>query len=182
MKLTPTRLPDVMLIEPRIFEDQRGYFMETWRESVFRDAGIAARFVQENESRSTRGVLRGLHYQVRQPQGKLVRAVTGAVYVVTVDLRHGSATRGDWVGVDLSADNKRLLWVPPGFAHGFFVKSETATYVYKCTDYYAPEHERCIRWDDSDLAIDWPIPAGEAPILSTKDAAGSLFRDVESAP
>ena len=161
MKFTPMRIPDLVLVEPRVFLEERGFFMETWQARAFAEAGLDLRFVQDNHSRSRQGVLRGLHYQVRQTQGKLVRVVQGEVYDVAVDLRRGSPTLGQWVGVTLSAENKRQLWVPPGFAHGFYVTSEDAEFVYKCTDFYAPEHERSLRWDDPALAIDWPLVDGK---------------------
>lgn len=177
MKFLPTRIPDVVVIEPAVFGDERGFFMETWHAAKFTEAGIDARFVQDNHSKSAHGILRGLHYQLQQTQGKLVRVIAGEVYDVAVDLRRGSATFGQWVGETLSADNKRMLWVPPGFAHGFYVTSESAEFVYKCTDFYAPQHEQALRWDDPDLAIAWPLADGQSPILSNKDANGSLFRD-----
>lgn len=179
MKFTPMRIPDLVLVEPRVFLEERGFFMETWQARAFAEAGLDLRFVQDNHSRSRQGVLRGLHYQVRQTQGKLVRVVHGTVYDVAVDLRRGSPTLGQWVGVTLSAENKRQLWVPPGFAHGFYVTSEDAEFVYKCTDFYAPEHERSLRWDDPALAIDWPLVDGKAPLLSAKDAAGVAFAEAE---
>ncbi|MEZ4396739.1 MAG: dTDP-4-dehydrorhamnose 3,5-epimerase [Candidatus Krumholzibacteriia bacterium] len=179
MKFTPMRIPDLVLVEPRVFLEERGFFMETWQARAFAEAGLDLRFVQDNHSRSRQGVLRGLHYQVRQTQGKLVRVVHGEVYDVAVDLRRGSPTLGQWVGVTLSAENKRQLWVPPGFAHGFYVTSEDAEFVYKCTDFYAPEHERSLRWDDPALAIDWPLVDGKAPLLSAKDAAGVAFAEAE---
>jgi dTDP-4-dehydrorhamnose 3,5-epimerase len=175
--VTPTAIPDVLVIEPKVFGDARGFFLESWNAQAFAAAGIPAAFVQDNHSRSPRGVLRGLHYQIRQPQGKLVRVVAGEVFDVAVDLRRASPTFGRWVGERLSAENKRLLWIPPGFGHGFLVLSETADFLYKTTDYYAPEHERVIAWNDPDLAIKWPI-AG-TPTLSGRDAAGARFRDAE---
>lgn len=179
MHLTQTAVPDVLLIEPRVFGDARGFFMETWNARTFAEAGLDLQFVQDNHSRSAAGTLRGLHYQIRQPQGKLVRVTVGEVFDVAVDLRRGSASFGRWVGERLSAENKRMLWVPPGFAHGFLVLSEAAEFQYKCTDFYAPEHERCIRWDDPDLAIDWPLPGGREPLVSEKDAAGVPFARAE---
>lgn len=172
MKFLPTDVEGVYVCEPRILGDERGYFLETWRESLFAEAGIADTFVQDNQSSSGRGVLRGLHYQIRQPQGKLVRVISGRVFDVAVDLRRSSATFGRWTGAELSAENHRQMWVPPGCAHGFYVLSDTAEFVYKCTDYYAPEHERVIRWDDPEIGIAWPLPAGSAPILSDKDRGG----------
>lgn len=177
MRFVPTRIPEVVLIEPQVFGDQRGFFMETWHARKFAAAGLDLVFVQDNHSKSGQGTLRGLHYQIAQPQGKLVRVVSGEVFDVAVDLRQGSPTFGQWVGEFLSADNKRMLWVPPGFAHGFYVTSESAEFTYKCTDFYTPEHERCIRWDDPDLAIAWPLLSGELPLLSPKDATGTPFRE-----
>ena len=177
MKATRLAIPDVVLIEPRVFGDERGFFMESFNQRAFNEAtGTDHPFVQDNHSRSSRGVLRGLHYQIRQPQGKLVRVTSGAVFDVAVDLRTSSPTFGQWVGAELSADNHRQLWVPPGFAHGFLVLSNSADFLYKTTDYYAPEHERSLAWDDPDLAIAWP-EVGAAPTLSAKDAvAPSLAR------
>lgn len=179
MQFTPTAIPDVILVEPRVFDEERGFFMETWQARRFAAAGLDLHFVQDNHSRSAQGVLRGLHYQVQQTQGKLVRVVAGEVFDVAVDLRRGSPTLGRWVGVTLSAANKRQLWIPPGFAHGFYVTSETAEFLYKCTDFYAPEHERSLRWDDPQLAIAWPLVGGAAPTLSAKDAAGVPFAEAE---
>ncbi len=179
MKITPTAVPDVKIIEPRVLGDARGYFMETWRESLFREAGIDAPFCQDNQSSSARGVLRGLHYQVRRPQGKLVRVIRGRVFDVAVDLRRSSPTFGRWAGAELSDENHRQLWVPPGFGHGFYVLSDLAEFVYKCTDYYAPEHERVIRWDDPDLGITWPLLPGVETVLSDKDRAGAAFADAD---
>lgn len=182
MRFLPTVIPDVIVIEPEVFGDARGFFMETWHAEKFAAAGLDLRFVQDNHSRSARGILRGLHYQLHQPQGKLVRVVQGEVFDVAVDLRRSSPTFGRWVGQHLSADNRRQMWVPPGFAHGFYVLSESADFVYKCTEFYAPQHERCIRWDDAELAITWPLPGGEAPRLSAKDAAGVAWREAEVFP
>lgn len=179
MEVIPTAIPDVLLIRPRVFSDDRGFFMETWQRRRFAESCADYDFVQDNHSRSSRGTLRGLHYQIRQVQGKLVRATVGEVFDVAVDIRRGSPTFGRWVGEYLSADNKHQLWVPPGFAHGFYVTTDMAEVQYKCTDYYAPEHERCIRWDDPDLAIEWPIAPGAAPVLSAKDAAGRRLGDAE---
>ncbi|WP_198970426.1 dTDP-4-dehydrorhamnose 3,5-epimerase [Xylophilus sp. ASV27] len=181
MNIVPTSLPEVLLLEPRLFGDARGFFFESYNESLFQAAtGLNVRFVQDNHSRSARGVLRGLHYQIRQPQGKLVRVVRGAVFDVAVDLRRSSPHFGKWVGYELSEDNHRQLWVPPGFAHGFLVLSESAEFLYKTTDYYAPAHERCIAWDDPSLGIQWP--AGTSPRLSAKDAAGVKFELAEVYP
>ncbi len=180
MNVIQTVIPEVKIIEPRVFGDDRGFFFESYNEHTFNAAvGDEVRFVQDNHSLSARGVLRGLHFQIQQPQGKLVRVVSGEVYDVAVDLRRGSATCGRWVGVNLSAENKRQLWVPEGFAHGFLVLSETAQFLYKTTDFYAPEHERCIAWNDPELAIDWPLSDGETPIVSAKDAQGCAFKDAE---
>lgn len=171
MRVSPSRIPEVLVIEPRVFGDDRGFFFESFNQNVFRAAtGLDVSFVQDNHSKSAKGVLRGLHYQIQQPQGKLVRVVQGEVFDVAVDLRKGSESFGQWVGVHLSADNKKQFWVPAGFAHGFVVLSETAEFLYKTTEYYAPQHERCIRWDDPSIAIDWPIK--ESPILSEKDQLG----------
>jgi len=178
MKATPLAIPDVILIEPKVFGDERGFFFESFNQAQFEQAiGKSVQFVQDNHSRSARNVLRGLHYQIQQPQGKLVRVVQGEVFDVAVDLRKNSPTFGQWVGEILSADNKRQLWIPEGFAHGFVVLSETAEFLYKTTDYYAPAHERCILWNDATLAIQWP--AGIQPILSAKDAQGKAFVDAE---
>jgi dTDP-4-dehydrorhamnose 3,5-epimerase len=178
MKFLPTRLPGVVLIEPEMHGDQRGFFMETWHARKFAAAGIDATFVQDNHSRSTQGTLRGLHLQVRQPQGKLIRVVAGEIFDVAVDLRRDSPTFRRWVGFTLSAANRHQLWVPPGFAHGFYTLSAIAEIIYKCTDFYAPEHERTLRWDDPELAIHWPLTADRPPILSAKDAAGITLRDL----
>ncbi|MBK6869274.1 MAG: dTDP-4-dehydrorhamnose 3,5-epimerase [Burkholderiales bacterium] len=175
MQVIPTAIDGVLILEPRVFGDARGFFMESYNRSAFAQAtGLDIDFVQDNHSRSRRGVLRGLHYQVRQPQGKLVRVSQGAVFDVAVDIRQGSPSFGRWVGVELSADNQRQLWVPAGMAHGFLVLSESADFLYKTTDYYAPEHERCIAWDDPAIGIDWPLAAHgiAAPLLSDKDRAG----------
>ena len=177
MKIGPTTLPGVMLIEPRVFGDDRGFFFESFNQRVFMEnTGVAPSFVQDNHSRSARNVLRGLHYQIKQPQGKLVRVTAGEVFDVAVDIRRGSPTFGRWFGHVLSAENKKQLWIPPDFAHGFLVLSEFAEFLYKTTDYWAPEHERCIRWDDPALAIDWPLNHG-SPILSAKDASGLSLAD-----
>ncbi|MFP5424145.1 MAG: dTDP-4-dehydrorhamnose 3,5-epimerase [Gammaproteobacteria bacterium] len=181
MHVIATSIPDLLLLEPRVFGDDRGFFFESFNMRSFEKAtGLEREFVQDNHSRSIHGVLRGLHYQIERPQGKLVRVTTGAVFDVAVDLRRNSTTFGKWVGAILSAENKRQLWVPEGFAHGFLVLSEYAESLYKTTDYYAPEHERCIRWDDPTLAIDWPLE--DAPQLSAKDQAGLSFADAEVFP
>lgn len=175
MKTTPTAIPDVLIIEPRVFGDARGFFFESYNKKAFAQAtGLDVEFVQDNHSRSARGVLRGLHYQIEQPQGKLVRVVRGAVFDVAVDLRTWSATFGQWVGAELSEENQRQMWVPPGFAHGFLTLSESADFLYKTTDYYAPQFECCIAWDDPALAIAWPL-AGQVPQVSAKDQAGVLL-------
>ena len=178
MKITPTAIADVLIVEPQVFADERGFFFESFNERAFAQAtGIQAKFVQDNHSRSVKNTLRGLHYQVRQAQGKLVRAVAGEVFDVVVDLRRGSPTFGQWVGNHLSAENKKMMWIPPGLAHGFAVLSEYADFLYKTTDYWAPEHERTILWSDPDLAIAWPL-AGE-PILAAKDRAGKRLSEAE---
>lgn len=180
MRFTPTSIPDVLVVEPQLFGDHRGFFMETWHRGKFAAAGVSADFVQDNHSRSVRGILRGLHYQLRRPQGKLVRVVAGEVADVAVDLRRSSRTFGRHVVVRLDAERHQQLWIPPGFAHGFCVLSDTADLVYKCTDFYDPDDEHTLRWDDPDLAIAWPLPAGVAPVLSAKDAAGASFRSADS--
>jgi dTDP-4-dehydrorhamnose 3,5-epimerase len=181
VKVTPTAIADVLLIEPRVFGDARGFFFESFNQKAFEQAvGRPARFVQDNHSSSVRGVLRGLHYQIRQPQGKLVRVISGEVYDVAVDLRQGSPTFGRWVGEVLSEDNKRLLWLPPGFAHGFLVLSAMADFLYLATDFYAPEHERTIAWNDPELNISWPLQA--EPVLSDKDRGAKSFREAEVYP
>lgn len=175
MKVTPTAIPDVLVIEPRVFSDTRGFFMESFNQRAFdQSIGRHEEFVQDNHSRSVKGVLRGLHYQHKNPQGKLVRLARGAAYDVAVDLRKSSATFGQWVGVELSEENGKQLWVPEGFAHGFLVVSESADFLYKTTGYYMPDDEHCIRWDDPGLGIEWP-DIGEAPILSAKDRSGLDF-------
>jgi dTDP-4-dehydrorhamnose 3,5-epimerase len=181
MKVIASELPEVLILEPRVFGDERGFFYESFNARAFKQAtGRTCEFVQDNHSRSQRGVLRGLHYQLQQAQGKLVRVTAGVVYDVAVDIRRSSPTFGRWVGVHLSAENKRQLWLPEGFAHGFLVLSEYAEFLYKTTDYYAPAHERCIRWDDPSLAIDWPLDS--APQLSAKDQAGLSLADAELFP
>lgn len=181
MKILSTAIPDVVLIEPKVFGDDRGFFLESFNQRAFNDAtGTAFSFVQDNHSRSVYGVLRGLHYQIHQPQGKLVRVVRGTVFDVALDLRKSSPTFGRWVGEELSESNRRQLWVPPGFAHGFVVLSNEAEFLYKTTDYYAPEHERCIAWNDPVLAIDWRLR--QPPTLSAKDALGASFATAELFP
>ena len=177
MKVQATEIPDVLIIEPAVFGDERGFFMESFNAREMRRIGIDAEFVQDNHSRSQRNVLRGLHYQISQPQGKLVRVVSGAVFDVAVDMRRESPTFGKWAGVELSAENKRLFWLPPGLAHGFYVLSESADFVYKATDYYAPQFERTVLWNDSDLGIVWPLTGD--PILSGKDVAGTSLHKAE---
>lgn len=180
MKVIATALPEVLILEPQVFGDERGFFYESFNARRFAEAtGVNREFVQDNHSRSARGVLRGLHYQLQQAQGKLVRVSAGEVYDVAVDVRRSSPNFGKWVGVHLSAENKRQLWVPEGFAHGFLVLSEYAEFLYKTTDYYAPAHERCIRWDDAHLAIDWPLD-GLTPQLSAKDQLGLSLQDAET--
>lgn len=178
MNVIPTTIPDVLVIEPRVFTDERGFFFESYNARDFAEqAGVRVDFVQDNHSRSVYNVLRGLHYQIENVQGKLIRAIVGEVFDVAVDLRQRSPTFGQWVGCRLSAENKRQLWIPGGFAHGFLVLSDAAEMLYKTTDFYAPQHERCIRWDDPDLAINWPLN-GE-PIVSKKDRAGDAFKDAD---
>ena len=177
MKVQSTQIPGVLIVEPTVFGDDRGFFLESFNEREMRNIGIDAHFVQDNHSHSQRNVLRGLHYQINQSQGKLVRVVSGEVFDVAVDVRRDSPTFGKWVGVELSAENKRMFWLPPGLAHGFVVLSESADFLYKVTDYYAQEFERTILWNDPDLGIDWPL-AGQ-PILSAKDAAGKFFDEAE---
>ncbi len=179
MKVTETRLPEVKIIDPVVRGDERGFFVETWNARAYAEAGLDATFVQDNHSRSARGVLRGLHYQIRQPQGKLVRVVAGRAFDVAVDIRRSSPRFGQWVGVELSAANKRLLWVPPGFAHGFLALEDGTDFVYKCSDFYAPEHERSILWSDPAIGIDWPLPDGRPPTVAAKDAAAPLLRDAD---
>ena len=178
MKVVPTALPEVLILEPRVFGDARGFFFESFNEKVFAEAtGIATRFVQDNQSRSSQGVLRGIHYQVVRPQGKLVRVSSGRVFDVAVDLRRSSADYGRWTGVELSEDNHRQLWVPPGFGHGFIVLSDSADFLYKTTDYWYPEHDRGVRWNDPQLGIAWPCD-GE-PVVAAKDGMAPLFADAE---
>jgi dTDP-4-dehydrorhamnose 3,5-epimerase len=181
MKVTPGALPEVLMLEPRVFGDERGFFLESYNQRVFREAtGVDADFVQDNHSRSARNVLRGLHYQLKQAQGKLVRVVAGEVFDVVVDLRRSSPRFGRWMGLHLSAENKRMLWIPGGFAHGFLVLKEATEVLYKATDYYAPEHERCVVWNDPDIAIEWPL-AG-VPLVSEKDGRGVALKLAESFP
>ncbi len=180
MKFVETPIEGVVLVEPQVFGDARGYFLETWQEPKFRAAGIEARFVQDNHSHSSQWTLRGMHFQVRQPQGKLVRVAAGTVFDAVVDLRRSSRTFGRWWGVELDAENHRMLWVPPGLAHGILATSPSADLLYKCTDLYSPAHERTLRWDDPAVGIAWPLPAGVSPKLSAKDAQGTAFAALET--
>lgn len=182
MIVTQTAIPEVLLIQPEVHGDQRGFFVETWQQGRYADAGIDARFVQDNHSRSRCHTLRGLHYQLHQPQGKLVRLASGAAFDVAVDLRRSSPTFGQWVGALLSDENHHQLWIPPGFAHGFYVLSGQADVVYKCTACYAAEHDRALRWDDPDLSIAWPLAGHSPPLLSAKDAGAPSLRDAETYP
>ncbi|MDR2710782.1 MAG: dTDP-4-dehydrorhamnose 3,5-epimerase [Burkholderiales bacterium] len=177
MNIIAATIPDVKILEPHVFSDARGFFFESWNRKTLADAGLDVDFVQDNHSYSTKNVLRGLHYQIEHAQGKLVRAIVGEVFDVAVDLRRSSPTFGHWVGVTLSAENKRMLWIPPGFAHGFVVRSETAEFLYKTTDYWHAEYERTLLWNDPALAIEWGLV--EAPVLAAKDAAGVLLKDAE---
>jgi dTDP-4-dehydrorhamnose 3,5-epimerase len=177
MKVIETSIPEVLIVEPAVFGDERGFFMESFNERAMREIGIDAQFVQDNHSRSTRNVLRGLHYQIQQPQGKLVRVVSGSVFDVAVDIRRGSPTFGKWAGVELTAENKRMFWIPAGFAHGFVVLSETADFLYKATDYYAPQFERSILWNDPAIGVEWPH-TGE-PLLSAKDKTAKPFAEAD---
>jgi dTDP-4-dehydrorhamnose 3,5-epimerase len=176
MRFVECDIPGPLIIEPKVFGDDRGFFLESWNRAAFADAGLDVTFVQDNHSRSSRGVLRGLHYQNPNAQGKLVRVVNGRVFDVAVDIRRSSKTFGRWIGVELSAANQRMLWVPPGFAHGFLTLEDQTDFLYKCTDFYQPTAEHCVRWDDPTLAIDWPI-AGLHPDLSAKDQAGKLLTE-----
>jgi len=182
MKCIATEIPDVWILEPKVFGDARGFFMETWNARTFAAAGIDTTFVQDNHSASGPATLRGLHYQVKQTQGKLVRALRGAIFDVAVDLRRSSPTFKRWVGVELTETNRRQLWVPPGFAHGFCVIGEGAEIMYKCTDFYAPEHDRTLLWSDPTIGITWPLPPGTEPVLSEKDRAGQLLDDADVFP
>jgi dTDP-4-dehydrorhamnose 3,5-epimerase len=179
MKFTPTEIPDVLIIQPDVFGDDRGFFMETYQSRKYAEAGIEVEFVQDNQSGSQRGTLRGLHYQIRQAQGKLVRAVAGEIFDVAVDIRRSSPTFCQWVGAVLSAENKMQIWVPPGFAHGFYVLSEWAELAYKASDFYAPSWERTLMWDDPQIGIQWPLVDGVPPLLSKKDAQGSYLDQAE---
>lgn len=178
MNIIKTKIPDVMILEPAVYGDERGFFFESFNTQAFQqETGLKHQFVQDNHSRSAKNVLRGLHYQIKQPQGKLVRVVQGEVFDVAVDIRKSSSTFGQWVGEHLSAENKKMFWVPPGFAHGFVVLSDTAEFLYKTTDYYAPEYERCIIWNDPEINIDWSIEG--VPLLSDKDKTGSRLKEAE---
>jgi dTDP-4-dehydrorhamnose 3,5-epimerase len=181
MKITATRIPEVLIFEPVVHGDERGFFMETWRRSLFEERGIGLDFVQDNHSRSSAGILRGLHYQVVRPQGKLVRVIEGEIFDVAVDLRRSSPTFGQWAGASLSSSNNLQLWVPPGFAHGFYVTSESAQVVYKCTDYYLPEYDRSVLWNDESISISWPLSGGE-PVLSAKDRDAPSMAQAELYP
>src|SRR5436190_16234620 len=182
MRLLDTSLPDVKLIEPKVFGDERGFFYETWRADWLDEVAPGLTFVQDNHSRSAKGVLRGLHYQLRQTQGKLLRVIAGAVFDVAVDVRASSPTFGQWVGAELSAENKQMIWVPPGYAHAFVTLTDGTEVLYKCTDYYAPEWERSLLWNDPEVGIEWPLEPGQTPALSAKDAAGLLLKDAERLP
>ena len=179
MKFTPTPIPDIILIEPHIFKDKRGFFLETYQAKVYKDAGISAAFVQDNHSGSSKGTLRGLHYQIKNPQSKLVRTVAGEIFDVAVDLRRRSPTFGKYTTAQLSSDNKRLLYIPAGFAHGFYVLSDWAEVLYKTSDFYAPEYERTLLWNDPEIGINWPLIDGEQPVISPKDAQGIPLRNAE---
>jgi dTDP-4-dehydrorhamnose 3,5-epimerase len=182
MKFLPTAVPDVVLIEPRVFSDTRGHFMETWQLQKFATAGIQANFVQANHSVSKQWVLRGLHYQIQQPQGKLVRVLVGEVFDVAVDIRRSSKTFGRWIGVTLSASNRHMLWVPPGFAHGFLALTDQVEFGYYCTDYYAPQYERSLAWNDTAVGVSWPLPPGVEPILNDKDRDAPHLNAIECFP
>lgn len=179
MKLIPTAIPEVLILEPQVYGDARGFFLETWNTKTFAEAGLDLNFVQDNHSRSRQGILRGMHYQIKHPQGKLVRVTSGKVFDVAVDLRQSSPTFGQWAGAELSADNHRMMWVPPGFAHGFYVMSESADFLYKCTDFYAPEYDRSLRWDDPTVGIQWPLVNSEPPLISAKDEAGKSWQEAD---
>lgn len=181
MRFNPTKIPEVMIIEPKVFGDDRGFFLESWNAAVFADAGLDLAFVQDNHSRSSRGVLRGLHYQLENPQGKLIRVAAGRIFDVAVDIRRSSETFGQWVGFELSAENKCIAWVPPGFAHGFLALEDGTDVLYKCTSLYHPSDERCLRWDDPQVGIAWPLD-GLSPVLSGKDQSGSTLSDADLYP
>jgi len=182
MEFEQTKLPEVVLIKPKVFGDARGFFLESWQQNKFAEAGIDAKFVQDNHSRSAQWTLRGMHYQIQNTQGKLVRVTQGRVFDVAIDVRRGSPQFGQWVGVELNDTNHHMLWVPPGFAHGFLALSETVDFLYKVTDIYAPQHERTIRWDDAAVGIEWPIPSGVTPKLAARDAKAQGIKDVEVFP
>ena len=182
MQIIDTALADVKILEPKVFGDERGFFLESWNQQFFANNALPAKFVQDNHSRSQQGVLRGLHYQIKNPQGKLVRVSQGEVFDVAVDMRQSSPQFGQWAGVLLSESNKRQLWVPPGFAHGFYVVSQSADFQYKCTDYYAPEYERSLSWNDANVGVEWPIIDGQAPVLAAKDAEGLIFEHCDYYP
>ncbi len=182
MEFTPTRIPDVVLIRPRVFGDSRGFFLESWEKQKFAAGGVDVNFVQDNHSRSAQNVLRGLHYQLPNAQGKLVRVARGAAFDVAVDIRRSSPTFGQWVGVELSDANHHMLWVPAGFAHGYLTLSESADFIYRCTSYYSPPDERSIRWNDPQIGVKWPLPPGVDPVLSSKDAVAGSFRDAQVFP
>ena len=182
MEFEPTRLPEVILVKPRVFGDARGFFFESWHKQKFSDAGIDAQFVQDNHSHSVRHTLRGLHFQIQQPQGKLVRVARGEAFDVAVDIRRSSPRFAQWVGTVLSDSNHHMLWVPPGFAHGYLALSDEIDFLYKCTDLYAPQHERAIRWDDPQMGVQWPLAVGVAPTLSAKDVLAPLLKDAETFP
>jgi len=179
MQFTNTNLPGLMLIEPKVFEDERGFFFESYQKRLFAEQGILPEFVQDNQSRSRQGTLRGLHYQIQQPQGKLVQVILGEIYDIAVDLRKSSPTFGQWMGMYISAENKKQLYIPPGFAHGFYVVSEWADMHYKATDYYAPQWERTLLWNDAQIGISWPLLGGKPPLLSPKDAVGTPYEQAE---
>jgi dTDP-4-dehydrorhamnose 3,5-epimerase len=181
VKVVPTALPEVAIIEPKVFGDARGFFLETWSARSFQEAGLDLTFVQDNHSRSAKGVLRGLHYQIGQPQGKLVRVISGRAFDVAVDIRRSSPSFGQWIGVELSSENKWMLWVPPGFAHGFLALEDDTDFIYKCTDFYAPELERTLLWSDAALAVQWPLD-GLTPLVSAKDEAGVSLKQAEIYP
>jgi dTDP-4-dehydrorhamnose 3,5-epimerase len=182
VEFIPTRIPDVVLIKPKVFGDPRGYFLESWQEARFAAAGLPLHFVQDNHSRSSQWILRGLHYQIQHTQGKLLRVTRGAIFDVAVDMRRSSPTFGRWVGVELNDTNHHMLWVPPGFAHGFLTLSDDVDFLYKCTDVYSPQHDRAVRWDDPQIGIEWPLPAGVAPLLSAKDSVAPSFADADTFP
>jgi len=182
MEFLPTRLPEVVLIKPKVFGDGRGFFLESWQQQKFAEAGIDAKFVQDNHSRSSQWTLRGMHYQIQNTQGKLVRVTQGTAFDVAVDVRRSSPRFGQWIGVELSDSNHHMLWVPPGFAHGFLALSDTVDFLYKVTDVYAPQHERTIRWDDAEVGIEWPLPIGILPKLAARDAQAQGIKDVEVFP